>query len=208
MLRGQDVEVAWSATSGKDVRILGPNGLEVRMPDPGTTPARHVVTPRASGDIIVEVQNAHGTVQVVAGTMTLYDLPPFRVDIGAFPRPLVPQLPPVAIPAVLSALPAVPAVTTATHPVPRLELPALDPVTDAVSAVRTVLSPVERIDGAVLDAGRAVRGALTPNLGPDLAAAAAGATKNARAVFDGAWQDLRDRAARQRSATRQPKGTP
>ena len=209
MLRGQDVEVEWTATGGKEVRILGANGLEIALPDSGTAPMRHVVTPRASGEIVVEVGNEHGIAQVVAGTATLYDLPPLRLDLGAFPRPRVPQVPAVMVPSVLSALPAVPAVTTASHPVPRLAAPSLEPVAQAVSALRSTLSPIERIDGAVVDAARAVRTSLTVDGGhADLGAAAAGATRNARVVLDTAWQDLRDRAARQRSARRQSKGSP
>jgi hypothetical protein len=211
-LRGLDVEVRWESTGGEQVRILGANGLEVRLPDPGTTSTRHVVTPRASGEIVVEIGNAHGTVQLVAGTTTLYDLPPMHVDLRSLPRPQVPRVPPITVPSAFSTPPAVPSVTTTTHPVPRPIVPPLTPVTDAVLAIRTASAPIRLVDGAFMVAFVGATGAVrtSPGNGPchaDLGTAVAAATRSARAVLDDAWQDLRDRAARQRSARRQPKGT-
>lgn len=205
LVRGQDVQVSWDAAGAKQVRILGANGLEVMLPDPGRCPARRSVIPAASGDIVVEVVNRHGTAQAVAGTVSLYELPPFDVTTSGLPRPVVPGVPAVAIPAVLTALPAVPAMTAATHPVPRVVMPALDAVLDALRPLRTVLSPVARVDEAVLSAGRHIRSSLDPLTARgqgSLGSAVAGATRNVRAVFDHAVQDLRTRAARQRSATR------
>jgi hypothetical protein len=64
-----------------------------------------------------------------------------------------------------------------------------------------------RLDTAVADAARNVRSALLPADGPALATAVADATAQARTVLDHAWQDLRDRASRQRNATPRPPTT-
>jgi hypothetical protein len=202
--RGTQVEVSWISSGGTEVRILGANGLSETLPDPGTPTGTHVITPRASGAVVVEIVNRHGSVQALAGPVSLYDLPPFSVDLTRLPRPHVPAMPPVPVPGVLERLPAVPVASTAGHPVPRIELPSLEPLADATRALRTTSSPIPRLDAAVADAARTVSSTLLPTDGPALAVAVADATARARTVLDHAWQDLRDRAARQRNAT--PRG--
>lgn len=205
--RGTQVEVSWVSSGGTEVRILGANGLAETLPDSGAPTGTHVVTPQGSGTIAVEIVNRHGSAQVFAGSVSLYDLPPFSVDVTRLPRPLVPAMPQVAVPTVLERLPIVPEASTAGHPVPRIEMPSLEPIAEATSALRVTASPMPRLDNAVTDAARNVRSALLPTDGPALAAAVADATAQARAVVDRAWQDLRDRASRQRNATPRPPTT-
>lgn len=152
LVRGQDLEVIWEAAGGKEVRISGPGGLDVVVPAPGTTPARCVVTPTASGAIEVAISNAHGDARAFAGDVQLYELPSFQVDLTGLPRPVVPAVAAVRLPPVLRSLPPMPAVSTARHAVPRIELPPLAPVSDVLAVMRTVPPP----SGPVTDVGATV----------------------------------------------------
>jgi hypothetical protein len=201
LLRGQDVEVVWEASGGKDVRILGPNGLNIVLPDTGTSPAKFVITPAVSGEITVEVSNTHGSVQAVAGDAQLYELPSFHVDLTGLARPVMSSVPAVAIPPVMHALPPVPTVSTAGHPVPRIELPSLAPISDAVSVMHAVPTPLQRVADVAATADtvtRTLRRALhsTPSH-PDLGAMAAQTTDSIHEVFRDARQRLRDHVARE-----------
>lgn len=201
LLRGQDVEVIWDAVGGKEVRITGPNGLEIVLPDPGTVPARYVITPPASGRITVEVGNRHGNVLAVAGDVQLYELPAFHLDMTGIPRPALPSVPAVAIPPVLHALPPVPMVSTAQHPAPRVELPPMTPVADALAATRAAHRPFDRLVGAaaptnvVLQA--ATRFSSAGAAHPDLGGLAADAAAGVREVFDDARHQLRQHVAKE-----------
>ncbi|MTD54792.1 hypothetical protein [Amycolatopsis pithecellobii] len=173
--RGLDLEVSWEASGGKEVCVLGPNGFEVTLPDPGTPVATYVITPPASGEISVEVRNAHGTVRTVAGSVQVYDLPAFRVELDSLPRPVMSGVPAVMVPPVLHALPSVPTVSTAAHPAPRIELPSLEPVSNLVQTTKTILP--------------------TAPAHPELGAAAARTTESVREMFDQARQRLRAHVA-------------
>ena len=206
LVRGQDVQLDWDVTGATEVHILGANGLDVAAPDPQRHKGQHVITPAASGDIVLQVSNHNGTVEAIAGTVQLYDLPPFDVSTLRLPRPVVPQVAPVGIPPVLSRLPAAPAVSTAAHPVRLPEMPALDRVVDALGSLRAAVAPFDRIDTAVFGAGQRMRHALDDCLDPrsHLISATADASTAARRILDTAVADLRDRAAEPRptSATR------
>lgn len=132
LLRGGDVVVTWSATGAREVRITGPNGLAIVVSDPDAHPNGYAVRPEASGDIVVQAVNRHGTDAVHAGFVDLYELPSFRISDAPLPRMRVPDLAPVEVPSVLSALPARPVVTADSHPIPRLEAPDLSRVVDAL----------------------------------------------------------------------------
>jgi hypothetical protein len=205
LLRGQDVEVTWEATGGRNVRILGPNGLEVAMPDPGVTPASLVVTPPASGAISVEVSNAHGCVVAVAGHTELYELPPFHVDVAGIARPVIPSLETVTIPAVLHSPPPAPMVSTAGHPAPRVAVPPLDALTDAIGVMRAAAAPFHRLSTALAEADIARLAGRQTFEGapayPDIGASAASAAASLGAAFAEAEQRLRTRAIQELQAT-------
>lgn len=197
LLRGQDVEVVWEATGGREVRILGPNGLDIVLPDPGTTPAKFVITPPASGEITVEVSNTHGSVQAVAGDAQLYELPSFHVDLTGLARPVMSSVPAVAIPPVMHALPTVPAVSTAERPVPRIELPSLAPISEAVSMTHAVPTPFQRFTDVAASADTVHRVLYPTPSHPDLGAMATQTTDSVHEMFDNARQRLRDHVAQE-----------
>src|SRR5690348_2688974 len=132
LLRGQDLVVTWSVQGATKVRITGPDGLDVTVPTSGTGVGSAVVTPRASGSIMVVAENRHGLVELRAGQVDLYDLPPFSVDNQKLPRTTVPRLPRVDVPEVFATPPTRPLVDTAMHQVPRVDFPELLPVLDAI----------------------------------------------------------------------------
>lgn len=203
LVRGQDVRVTWDATAGTQVRITGVNGLDIELTDPERFGGGYVVTPRGSGEIWVEVANRHGTVRLPAGSVELYELPPFSLVDMRLPRPSLQGLPPLAIPEVLSALPAVPAVTTYEHAVPGVEAPSLDRLLDSLRPLRTVSSPFDRIDEAVVAGGRRVRDVVDAAGGVgvrDLTLLPDRATEEARQIVEQGLQALRDRLEQHTSA--------
>ncbi|WP_326946648.1 hypothetical protein OG439_46210 [Amycolatopsis sp. NBC_01307] len=210
-IRGQDIQVSWNSTGAKEVVINGANGLRTTVPDQGTPTGTCTVTPLASGPIHVEVVNSHGSIRMLAGNATLYELPPFRVDLTGLPRPAVPGMSPVRIPPVLHALPAVPQVGTAAHPVPRVEFPSLDAVADAVSSVRTGPPPMDRVAAALTGASGPAPGSRWAHLaaapGPNLAAAAGSTASGVHQALVDAREQLRDRVAAE-VATAMRQGSP
>jgi len=196
--RGTDVEVVWEATGGDEVRIQGPNGLDVRLPDTGASVARYCITPAASGEITVEVSNNHGSTRAVAGEVMLFELPALQLDMrGRLPRPDIGALPDVELPARSRTLPSAPAVSTGAHPPPRIAPPPLAPVTEVLSAVRTAAAPLEGLAAVhepVVDVAAAARRALDTSLfGASLGPVAADSAGSARAVLDLACTQLRER---------------
>ena len=125
LLRGGDVVVTWSVTGATRIRITDTNGLALEIQDPDGHPNGYAVRPTASGNIVVEAVNDHGSASAVAGFVDLYELPQLDLSHVVLPRTDVPALAPVQVPSVLSALPPAPAVSRPAHPVPELAVPDL-----------------------------------------------------------------------------------
>ena len=148
MARGQDVVVRWRAEGAGALRIQGLNGLSVQVQEPDGHPHGYAVTPTASGPIHVEVENRHGTVSVEAGYVDLYELPRFELEQATLPRPVIPALTPVILPAALSKLPTLPYVTVAAEPAHKLA-DAARHATDALThAIRETSQQSVTLTGA------------------------------------------------------------
>lgn len=145
LLRGGDVVVTWSATGATRIRITGGNGLAVEVPDPDAHPHGYAVRPVASGAIVVEAINSNGNASAVAGHVDLYELPRFDASQVQLPRLRVPDLAPVQVPTVLSALPPHPMVTTETHPVPRLTTPDIWSIVRSLQPSAPTLPPMPAV---------------------------------------------------------------
>ena len=154
-----------------------------------------MITPKASGEITVEVTNKHGSAWSSAGRVDLYDLPSCAVDLTGLPRPVMSGVPAVTLPRVLHAMPPVPTVSTAGHAVPRIELPSLAPVADAVSVMRSVSYPFQRL------------AASSPPVHPNLGPLASRTTDCVTQIFDDAREQLRDHVAQQVAAALRLGGT-
>jgi len=155
-VRGQDVVVTWSAAGASSIRILGPNGFVQEVNNPGAYPRGYTVTPRASGEFLVEAVNKHGTAVASAGYLELYDLPSFALGTFHLPVPHIPALEPVQVPTVLSALPPRPMVTAATHPVPRLAAPDIATFVDRLRP-ETIGDPLAAITQSIAGTTAALR---------------------------------------------------
>jgi hypothetical protein len=148
----------------------------------------------------VEVVNNHGTVRALAGDVRLYELPPFNVDLIGLPRPVVPGMPAVMVPPVFHALPAVPVVSTADHPVPRIQLPPLDAVANALGAVSASTAPMQRVAAAIAGGAAGLADAtvwthLPAAPGSGLTAAATKTVMDVHGVLADARDHLKDRVA-------------
>jgi serine/threonine protein kinase len=185
MPRGTDVVVTWRVDGATRLRILGPNGLVVDIDRPDGHPKGYSITPPGSGDVVVEATNKYGTGELTAGYVSLYDLP--SVDYPKLPSPQVPAVPAVQIPAVLSALPPRPVVTTATHPVPRLDAPDLSPLLAQIGPVLpsdTFLAPgrraAHRMQGVQQETSAEIADLITETLASATAAVRRATTTNTR----------------------------
>ena len=90
-LRGQDVRIDWQINNATAVTVIaGRQRLQFSL---AQRPDGCVFQPAESGPVAIEVKNRFGTIRVELGDVTLYDLPPFKVDYGFLPTPQLPRLP-------------------------------------------------------------------------------------------------------------------
>jgi hypothetical protein len=113
--------------------------------------------PDVSGPVSIEIRNRYATVSLDLGEITLYELPPFSVDLNYLPRPQVPAI------EAFSLAPA--AAIRAGHPQAGVGMIAMPPVPSprAFDLVESLmpdgvdLVAMPRIEEAVIDASNAVK---------------------------------------------------
>jgi hypothetical protein len=155
-LRGQDVRIDWQISNALTVTVItGRQRLTFTLTQ---RPDGCAFKPDESGPVEIEVMNRFGTIRRGLGDMTLYDLPPFKVDYGFLPTPQVPRLP--ALP--MAALDRV----IAGAPLARMpEIPAV-PKLDTFGLVHSLMQsatlpvPLPQLGAAVAQASAAVSAAL------------------------------------------------
>jgi len=124
--RGSDVTLSWRASGAKMLRILGPNGFAMDVPE---TVDRWTITPQHSGVYTLVAANRGGESRTPSPQIELFDLPGFRLDLPGLAKVAlphdIPSLPiqQVPIPNV-SALTA--SIAKATASVPDVTVPDLD----------------------------------------------------------------------------------
>jgi len=104
------------------------------------------------------VANRFGNLRVELGDVTLYDLPPFKVDYGFLPTPQVPRLPALPMAVLAQMIAAAPAVRMP-------EIPAV-PDLDTFGLVQSLMQsaaltvPLPQLGAAVAQASAAATAAL------------------------------------------------
>ena len=90
-IRGHDVRIDWEISNARVVTVFAgrqrlqfdlwqqPDGCSSALTSPGRWRSR--------------LANRFGTLRLELGDVTLYDLPPFKVDFDFLPTPQVPRLP-------------------------------------------------------------------------------------------------------------------
>ena len=115
-VRGQDVRIDWQISNAATVTVIA---VRQRFQvDLRQHPDGFAFRPDETGPVAIEVSNRFGTLRVDLGDVTLYELPPFRVDYGFLPTPQIPRLPALSMTALdqviagapLVRLPDIPAV--------------------------------------------------------------------------------------------------
>ena len=89
--RGQDVRIEWQIENADDAEIQSGNG-DTEIVDLKAHPLGYTFRPSASGRVHIEARNSFGFVRVDLGELTLYDLPPFQLQISDLPATYVPEL--------------------------------------------------------------------------------------------------------------------
>lgn len=213
MLRGTDVEVCWSVTGAKRIRIRNASGLDDELASAGDGPAQRFVTPRASGEITVEAINDHGSVEAVAGVVQLFELPAFDVQLdGILPRPQIGGLPGVEVPQALRSMPPIPVVSTSEHEVPRVQLPELEPLRELTAVMQATAPPLdglEAVHAPVLEmAGVLQRAAADMTPDGSMGRSVEQSFVEARRAVDGAWMLLRLRLEDETTTDKRRRTTP
>lgn len=89
--RGMDARVEWHIRHATELMIFAGNGHRWDV-DLAKNPKGYAFRPDESGPVSIEARNRFGAVRVDLGELTLYELPPFTVDLNYLPRPQVPAL--------------------------------------------------------------------------------------------------------------------
>ena len=120
-VRGQDVRIDWQISNGTTVTVIsGSQRLVVNL---AQRPDGYAFRPDESGPVAIEVASRFGSIRVELGDVTLFEIPPFKVNFDLLPTPQVPRLPALPMAALdrviagapgvrLPAIPAVPSLDT------------------------------------------------------------------------------------------------
>jgi serine/threonine protein kinase len=90
-VRGQDARIEWQISNANKITVLA--GMAQRFAvDLASYPGGFVFRPDESGPVILEAINRFGTLRVDLGELSLYELPPFSLDLTRLPGPSVPAI--------------------------------------------------------------------------------------------------------------------
>jgi hypothetical protein len=160
-VRGLDAHIEWQIDHANEVEIQSGNGDTKTVPL-DAHPVGYTFQPSASGPVGIEARNRFGSVRVDLGELTLYDLPPFQLNMSNLPAVYVPELsafcppslaaaiagrPPALVGMDLIAIPSLstPELIAGLSPVsPATALPPVGPVVNQASdSVTTVIKDAQ-----------------------------------------------------------------
>lgn len=160
-VRGQDARIDWQITNAVTVTVFA--GAQRFAVDIRQRPDGFGFRPDESGPVAIEVANRFGTLRLELGDISLYELPPFKVDYGFLPTPRVPRLPPLPMAALDRVIAGAPATGLPDMPA----VPSLDTFGLVGSLMRSaaVTAPLPPLGAAVADASAALTAALQAQAG-------------------------------------------
>jgi hypothetical protein len=145
-LRGQDARVEWQLGNATDLTIFEGNSQHA------VTLAQHphgyTFRPADSGPVSLEVRNRFGAVSVELGEITLYELPPFQVDLNYLPRPQVPHADPFIPAPLMATLEGRPLVAIGEADVPHVPSPGTPDLAGAMPPSSELAAMWPRVDDA------------------------------------------------------------
>jgi len=155
-VRGQDVHIDWQISQADTVTVVA--GAQRLQVDLKQQPNGCVFRPDDSGPVSIEVVNRYGSVWFDLGEVTLYELPPFKVDFTFLPTPRVPPLPTLSMAALDRIVAGAPTLRLPEAPV----VPSLDTFNLVESLTRSATLTVQLppFGAAVADASAAITAAL------------------------------------------------
>ena len=155
-VRGHDVRIDWDINNATTATVIA--GRRRFTVDLSQQPDGCAFQPDESGPVAIEVANRFGNLRVELGDVTLYDLPPFKVDFDRLPTLRLPRLPALPMKALDQVIARAPTVRLPKVPaVPSLDSFGLvkSPKQGAMPAV-----PLPQLGAAVAQASAAVSTAL------------------------------------------------
>jgi hypothetical protein len=129
--RGMDARIEWQVMNAAEVSVTAGARPAVTIPVTGE-PQSHTFRPAESGPVFIEIASRYGRLRVDLGELTLYELPPFRLELGDLPEVTAVPLPAVTLEAMRPVLDRVPRVLLPLVP----SLPASDLMDGARNAAK------------------------------------------------------------------------
>jgi hypothetical protein len=164
-LRGQDVRIEWEIRNATELTISAGNNLRLEV-DPAKDREGYTFRPGESGAVSIDVRNRFGSVSVEVGELTLYELPPFHVDLNYLPRPQVPALEAFSPEPLMATLDGRPPVAVGVADVPYVPPLSTVELVESLNPGGQTTAIWPRIDEAVKGASHAVT-SLVLNEGDD-----------------------------------------
>jgi hypothetical protein len=156
-IHGQDARIEWHITNAAEITVSLGVGRQVQL-DPAKHPGGYVFRAEESGPVSIEARNRFGSVVADLGELTLYELPPFNIDLNYLPRPQVPAVQAFSLDKVAAMLQEGPRIDVGALQVPPIpSLPAFDLV-ESLLPDMSARVPGPRIDEAIIDASSMVTG--------------------------------------------------
>jgi hypothetical protein len=159
-LRGQDARVEWQVGNATGLTISAGNGLRLDV-DLARHSGGYGFRPDVSGPVSIEVRNRFGAVSVDLGELTLYELPPFHIDLNYLPRPQIPALQAFSPEPLMATLSGRPLLSVGAAEVPYMPSLSTSELVDCLSPGGQVLAVWPHIDEAVTGASHDVTSLIT-----------------------------------------------
>lgn len=151
-VRGHDVRIDWDIRNATTATVIA--GRQSFTFNLWQQPNGCVFQPAESGPVAIEVANRFGNLRVELGDVTLYDLPPFKVDFDYLPTPQVPRLPALPMKALDQVIARAPAARLPEIPA----VPSLDTfgLVQSLMQSATLTVPLPQFGAALAQASAAV----------------------------------------------------
>jgi hypothetical protein len=155
-LRDQPFRIDWELTEADDITVLAAGGFrdDIKYAD---NRDGYVLRPRESGPVSIVVRNKYGSTRLELGEVTVYDLPPFHVDLNDLPDPQVPDIEAFSVEPLATALTARDGAELTFPAAPEIRTPDVPGLVAAVAPDSLISLPWPRVDDALIDVSVAMK---------------------------------------------------